>query len=171
MVQELPRPHSIEPVKVTPPPSICLSALELTEKLGDGQFGEIHLCQMEKVEVAVKFLRRDCDAVTRSDFEDEARILTSLDDPNLVRVLGLVYGQDESTTIDNGLPLGMVCEYTCNGDLYQFLQDHVAETTLSNTPNVPTLSYGSLIFIASQIASGMKYLESLNFVHRDLAAR
>ena len=137
---------------------IPLSALEVMEKLGEGQFGEIHLCHLESETlpdtmdkedpkgqqegprpVAVKFLRRDCDEVTRSDFEHEARILTSLQDPNLVRVLGICYEEDEEKA--TGAPLCMVCEYTSQGDLCQYLQDHVAETTLSKSPNVPTLRY------------------------------
>ena len=78
-----------------------------------------------------------CDC--RSDFEHEARILTSLKDSNLVRVLGVCYsggGEGESSSS----LVSMVCEYTDQGDLYQFLQDHVAETSLSKSPGtVPTL--------------------------------
>lgn len=79
-----------------------------------------------------------------------------------------------------------------HGDLNQFLQEHIALTTAPVPPYAKTLryvpttrrlrhvsiffffffcSYGCLIHMATQIASGMKYLEVINFVHRDLAAR
>ena len=145
--------------------------LKFAEKLGEGQFGEIHLCRLTGPEgravgegrlVAVKALRVDCDQNTRSDFEHEARVLTSLHDPNLVGVIGVCFDGD---------PMCMVCEYTEQGDLYHYLQDHITDTSLSRSPGVHTLSYNCLIHIAAQIASGMKYLEKLNFVHRDLATR
>ena len=75
----------------------------------------------------------------RSDFDHEARILTSLNDPNLVSVLGVCYEADNN---GQAIPSSMVCEYTEEGDLCQFLQDHVAETTLmSKSPHVPTLRF------------------------------
>lgn len=151
-VQPFKRSTSIDTVNVTLN-EIDKEELEVVQKLGEGQFGEIHLCRINRTNVgglpddlscdlvAVKSLRRNCDEVTRSDFEHEARILTSLNDPNLVRVLGVCYDEDEeaSTTDEVSIPICMVCEFTEEGDLCQFLQDHVAETTLSKSPNVPTL--------------------------------
>ncbi|XP_037082024.1 discoidin domain-containing receptor 2-like [Pollicipes pollicipes] len=110
--------------------------------------------------VAVKTLRPGTSQAARADFEREARTLARLQDPNIVRVLGLCTREE---------PLCVVVEYMEHGDLNQYLQQHVAETALHASGKV--LSYGSLIYMATQISSGMKYLESLNFVHRDLATR
>ncbi|KAG8127745.1 putative Epithelial discoidin domain-containing receptor 1 protein [Naja naja] len=75
--------------------------------------------------------------------------MSRLKDPNIVRLLGVCVRDD---------PLCMITEYMENGDLNQFLSGHELEDKLGGSPR-------------AQIASGMAFLASLNFVHRDLATR
>ncbi|NXF31358.1 DDR2 protein, partial [Nyctibius bracteatus] len=163
--------------------------LTFKEKLGEGQFGEVHLCEVEGMEkfmgkdfaleglgtssnhpvlVAVKMLRADANKNARNDFLKEIKIMSRLKDPNIIRLLAVCIADD---------PLCMITEYMENGDLNQFLSRQQAGSPPASHAPTPSLvlptpgSYSDLRFMATQIASGMKYLSSLNFVHRDLATR
>ncbi|XP_066996619.1 discoidin domain-containing receptor 2 [Anabrus simplex] len=149
--------------------------LHIVEKLGEGHFGEIHLCEINIFPqsldvlshsscklVVVKSLTPGASETSRAKFSRRARHLARLRDDNIARVLG-------ACLLDE--PICVVSEYMEYGDLNQFLQEHIAETASPLPRNAKTLSYGCLIYMATQIASGMKYLESVKFVHRDLAAR
>ncbi|XP_028443114.1 discoidin domain-containing receptor 2 isoform X2 [Perca flavescens] len=154
--------------------------LTFKEKLGEGQFGEVHLCEADGMQefmnkeflfdipedlpvlVAVKMLRSDANKNARNDFLKEIKIMSRLKDPNIIRLLAVCIYSD---------PLCMITEYMENGDLNQFLSRHEPEGQLALLSNAPTVSFNNLCYMAAQIASGMKYLSSLNFVHRDLATR
>uniref|UniRef100_A0A8C7XHI1 receptor protein-tyrosine kinase n=1 Tax=Oryzias sinensis TaxID=183150 RepID=A0A8C7XHI1_9TELE len=159
--------------------------LSFKEKLGEGQFGEVHLCEAEGMQdfldedlsvgeiseslllVAVKTLREDANKNARNDFLKEIRIMSRLRDPNIVRLLAVCVDTD---------PLWMITEYMENGDLNQFLcnlrlKEAPDEDKPEQEEGEDSISYTKLISMAAQIASGMKYLSSLNFVHRDLATR
>uniref|UniRef100_A0A3B3WLR5 receptor protein-tyrosine kinase n=1 Tax=Poecilia mexicana TaxID=48701 RepID=A0A3B3WLR5_9TELE len=163
-----------------PLPELPRQCLVFKEKLGEGQFGEVHLCEIENpldlpilefpfnvrkgrpLLVAVKILRPDASKNARNDFLKEVKILSRLKDPNIIRLLGVCVSSD---------PLCMVTEYMECGDLNQYLSQRVLLDKTGPSHNTPTISYPALISMASQIASGMKFLSSLNFVHRDLATR
>ncbi|XP_072276244.1 discoidin domain-containing receptor 2 isoform X1 [Pyxicephalus adspersus] len=152
--------------------------LTFKEKLGEGQFGEVHLCEAEGVEdfldkdlildttvgqptlVAVKMLRADANKNARNDFLKEIKIMSRLKDPNIIRLLAVCITED---------PLCMITEYMENGDLNQFLSRQPVDREQPSAK--PSINYSDLRYMAAQIASGMKYLSSLNFVHRDLATR
>ncbi|XP_069039259.1 discoidin domain-containing receptor 2 isoform X2 [Lepisosteus oculatus] len=147
------------------------------EKLGEGQFGEVHLCEAEglseflggvpdsdgkPVLVAVKKLRADATKNARNDFLKEIKIMSRLNDPNIIRLLCVCVSSD---------PLCTVTEYMENGDLNMFLSQREVESTLTHANNIPSVSLADLLHMSAQISSGMRYLASLNFVHRDLATR
>ncbi|NXP33287.1 DDR2 protein, partial [Leiothrix lutea] len=152
--------------------------LRLKEKLGEGQFGEVHLCEADglleflgvsssefthqPVLVAVKMLRSDVNKTARNDFLKEIKIMSRLKNPNIIRLLGVCVRDD---------PLCMITEYMENGDLNQFLSHREIYSKFAISNNIPCVTHSNLLYMATQIASGMKYLASLNFVHRDLATR
>ncbi|XP_048880676.1 epithelial discoidin domain-containing receptor 1 [Brienomyrus brachyistius] len=168
------------PTDCHPLPELPRQYLVFKEKLGEGQFGEVHLCEIENPQdlpslefpfnvrkgrpllVAVKILRPDASKNARNDFLKEVKILSRLRDPNIIQLLGVCVSSD---------PLCMVTEYMESGDLNQYLSSRVLLDKAGPSHHAPTISYPALISMASQIASGMKFLSSLNFVHRDLATR
>ncbi|XP_066064801.1 epithelial discoidin domain-containing receptor 1-like, partial [Chamaea fasciata] len=155
-------------------PAFPRRQLRFREKLGEGQFGEVLLCEViaphtlglapppgsdhapqaagRPLLVAVKVLRPDATKNARRDFLQEARTLFRLRDPNIVRLLGVCGGPG---------PLSIVTEYMEHGDLHQFLGGARGHA----------LSLSTLLHMGAQIASGMRFLAGLNFVHRDLATR
>ena len=147
-------------------------------ELGMGQFGKVVLAETvglsakelrlsesdddksKSTLVAVKKLKSDAPNVTKEAFEKEVNFMSRLTDRNVIRILGVCY---EDTPF-------IMMEYMEKGDLNQYLQKF---KTLSTTDSEPQgqITTSTLVHIATQIASAMKYLASHNFVHRDLATR
>ena len=152
---------------------ILPSAVQLQTKLSEGTFGTVHTGNVtvaaygqagegETRLCAIKYMTAGAGEKERNEFVKEVQLLSGLEDENISRVLGI------GTTSS---PHFVVMEYLEHGDLTQFLQSHLPEDTPYLIPTTKTLSFPTLIYMAVQVASGMKYLESLNFVHRDLATR
>ncbi|RXM28814.1 Discoidin domain-containing receptor 2 [Acipenser ruthenus] len=146
--------------------SVSLTQVHLCEAEGMSEFKDkdfsFDITANQPVLVAVKMLRADANKNARNDFLKEIKIMSRLKDPNIIRLLAVCICDD---------PLCMITEYMENGDLNQFLSRHEPEGQVCLASNTPTVSYANIQYMVTQIASGMKYLSSLNFVHRDLATR
>ncbi|VVC28570.1 Hypothetical protein CINCED_3A015179 [Cinara cedri] len=159
----------------TPVPEFPRHRLRMLSKLSEGNYGAIYVAEADGINeyntnmtlgkrlVAVKFFSPALSEKDRAELQNDVRILAGLEDQNIARVLGVCSVEP---------PLCVVMEYCEHGDLNQFLKMHVpVEASRNLPPSVKTLSFQCLLYLATQIASGMRYLESLNFVHRDLATR
>uniref|UniRef100_A0A672K2C6 Tyrosine-protein kinase receptor n=1 Tax=Sinocyclocheilus grahami TaxID=75366 RepID=A0A672K2C6_SINGR len=140
-------------------------------ELGEGAFGKVYLAECanlcpdtDKMLVAIKTLKVANES-TRQDFQREAELLTVLQHEHIVRFYGVC---------TDGEPLAMVFEYMRHGDLNRFLRVHGPDARILDEMKVPPmgqLTLPQMLHIAAQISSGMVYLASLHFVHRDLATR
>ena len=139
--------------------------LKIEEELGEGHFGKIYFAWATRIVddeaktlVAVKTMKQGSSRETAEDFRKQMEIAMDFDHPNVVRLLGICT-RDE--------PLYLIAEVTKQGDL----KEYIRKAHPNETRPRPLLSIAQLVDIAAQAASGVAYLASRPFVHRDIAAR
>uniref|UniRef100_A0A0K0E3N4 Tyrosine-protein kinase n=1 Tax=Strongyloides stercoralis TaxID=6248 RepID=A0A0K0E3N4_STRER len=124
----------------------------MRNQIGSGQYGDVYEGYWKTTgkTVAVKTLKEDTMPI--HEFLAEAAIMKDLTHPNLVSLIGICTRE---------APLFIITEFMNKGNLLDYLR----KIEKDSLPASVTL------YMASQVASGMAYLESKNIIHRDLAAR
>ena len=166
-----------QPLKKSEAPfEIKAGNIREVKQLGIGLFGEVMLAETigvslkdlklsqdddnrnVHIQVAVKKLKPQVDASVRKTFEKEIKFMSRLKNDNIVCLLAIC---------TSDVPF-IVMEYMENGDLNQYLQKYQLAISDFSPNKLPT---SILVYMAVQIASGMRYLASFKYVHRDLATR
>uniref|UniRef100_A0AAZ3NNI4 Ephrin type-A receptor 6 n=1 Tax=Oncorhynchus tshawytscha TaxID=74940 RepID=A0AAZ3NNI4_ONCTS len=130
--------------------------IRIERVIGAGEFGEVCSGRLRtlgkrEIAVAIKTLKGGYVERQRRDFLREASIMGQFDDPNIIRLEGVV---------TRSRPVMIVVEYMENGSLDSFLRKHDGHFTVIQ-----------LVGMLRGIASGVRYLSDMGYVHRDLAAR
>ena len=143
-----------------------LGHYEILSAIGKGGMGEVYRARDTKLgrDVAIKILPRiftsDPDRLAR--FEREARLLASLNHPNI----GAIYGLEDV----DGIP-ALVLELVEGDTLAERLAREARAVSGSSKPRDPRrsgLPLGEALTIARQIADALEAAHEKGIVHRDL---
>lgn len=138
----------------------------LNRKLGEGAFGTVfggETYQEDEgwVPVAVKTLKIGSRVEEKIDFLTESEIMKRFSHPNIVKLLGVC---------TRGEPVLAIMEYHLHGDLKTYL---LSRRSLVGqvSREAEDISAERLTQMVLDVASGLKYIHDLRYVHRDLACR
>ncbi|KAL3989484.1 Protein tyrosine kinase family protein [Acanthocheilonema viteae] len=123
--------------------------LRFHEHLGNSRFGEIWLCKLEQRTMVNKTFHRNYDE--RRKFELIVGELSSLRHQNILEVIGVC------------------CDGILTSCIHEYIEQYLGQYLQSLNSE---LSYRTelLLSVSTQIAAGMSYLESKNFIHGNLSA-
>ncbi|KAK3086705.1 hypothetical protein FSP39_022204 [Pinctada imbricata] len=138
----------------------------LNRVLGEGAFGKVYggeayLDNECWVAVAVKTLKVGSRVEEKIDFLSEAEIMKRFNHSNIVQLLGVC---------TRGEPVYAVMEFHLHGDLKTYLLSRRNLVGL-DLKEAEEVSPGRLTQMARDVASGLRYIHDLRYVHRDLACR
>ncbi|CAF1065751.1 unnamed protein product [Didymodactylos carnosus] len=142
-----------------------IKRFKIKQEIGKGQFGTVYQAKFDgKEDVALKTLNANFqstelnDPLLMKELTNEANIMTKLHHPNLLKIIGITF-------LNNNLCL--ITDYMRNGSLKDYFQrNKYLFTQMSHTEINKRLNN-----FAMQIYQAMAYLEQKSIVHRDLAAR
>lgn len=126
--------------------------LKLETIIGQGQFGDVHRGTYispddPNLQVAIKSCKNP---ESNEKFLEEAYTMKQFDHPHIIKLIGVC--MDEEFYI--------VMELAAYGEMRSYLQK-----------NRHSINLETLLSYVFQLSTAMSYLESKNFVHRDIAAR
>ncbi|GAB6024093.1 hypothetical protein CHUAL_008807 [Chamberlinius hualienensis] len=145
---------------------ICGDRLAFIDLIGEGCFGKVfkgayQKTDVELCDVAIKILKENSTSEIQLDFLREVEIMSSFEHENILALLGVVVAENTPW---------MVFEFMEYGDLAELLRKNTLNFWGSSDPSCK-ITKMDLPWLAKQVASGMSYLSSQHFVHRDLATR
>ncbi|CAG2189159.1 ALK [Mytilus edulis] len=138
--------------------------LTISNKIGSGAFGEVYSGIMVQDfptkkcrHVAVKSVLQGSSEKTRADFFLEALTLSKFSHKNIVEFLGVSLEKNS---------ILLILEYMSGGDLKTYLK-----RLRSDVNNETDLKAVDMLNMCIDVANACTYLEQIQFVHRDIAAR
>lgn len=139
---------------------VSLDNINMLQELGLGAYGKVYHGQVFGLygnntasAVFIKCLEQQSTPEQVAEFRDEASSLSEIRHQHILSLLGV------ST---KGITQCLLYEFLQLGDMRQFL--------LSQQSHGNQLSCKELMYIVTQVASGLEYLATQHYIHKDVAA-